>query len=369
MQQLAKQRIKDKYGKEYVSQVPEIRKKIEQVCIDKFGYKTNLLNPEHIERIKKTCLEKYGNEYVCASEYTRDHVMAYNNTHYGVPWFMQTQIFKDKTRNTCLHRYGVTTVGNIPGSIDKRRTTNMQRYGVIEYIMTPEARSRSREACREKYGVDYVMQNPDMWKRITNGVRVNGFMSIVEQKFADLCNNAGITYKYDEWINKKHWDFTIYCDNRLDFIIEIDGEWCHGLVGDSDGKHQVREYKNIERIAKVPDGVKYLCTNSHNINLAFKYILQYIGCDINVWNDAIYNTLPDEFPYPAYTDSRLRKDYQRLIECQSYKGSDLGMCAIYHFHKSLYFHHQDNMISPVNLWTDKDKVLACINSRELYNSH
>lgn len=368
MQQVAKQRMKEKYGKEYSSQVPEIRQKVEDTCMRKYGYKTNLLNPEQIEQIKRTCLEKYGNEYVCASEHTRNRVMEYNTLHYGVPWFMQTKRFKDKTTETCLQRYGVSNVGYIPGLTEKRRATNLQRYGIPDYVASPYVQRRSREVCLEKYGVEYVMQNPDAWKRITSGTRTGGFMSKSEAKFASWCDNYGITYKYDEWINGKHWDFTIYNNGHLDFIVEIDGEWCHGLIGDSDGKHQVIEKKNIERLIKVPAGVKYLCTNSIHIKDAFNYMLSYIDCDIKEWGDVIYQTLPVDFPYPAYTDYRLNKDFQRLCTCRSYKGSDLGMCAMYHFHKSLYTYHLDNMISPVDAWHDKDLLKTCIYKYELYNS-
>lgn len=50
----------DKYGIDNYSKTEEFKTRVEKTNLKKFGYKTNLLNPEHKERIKNTLMDKYG---------------------------------------------------------------------------------------------------------------------------------------------------------------------------------------------------------------------------------------------------------------------------------------------------------------------
>jgi len=52
-----------KYGVEFISQVPEIRKRAEQTMLDKYGVKHTSQSKELFNKMKKTNIEKYGCEY------------------------------------------------------------------------------------------------------------------------------------------------------------------------------------------------------------------------------------------------------------------------------------------------------------------
>lgn len=61
----AKETIKTKYGDEYEysSQVPEIKEKIKNTCIERYGSTCYLTSNDGIEKIKQYRLEKYGKPY------------------------------------------------------------------------------------------------------------------------------------------------------------------------------------------------------------------------------------------------------------------------------------------------------------------
>jgi len=52
----------DRYGVDNYSKTDEFKKRFEETCLKKYGYKTNLINPEHIENNKNILLEKYNTE-------------------------------------------------------------------------------------------------------------------------------------------------------------------------------------------------------------------------------------------------------------------------------------------------------------------
>lgn len=85
--------IKEKYGDEYenISQVPEIKEKIENTMLEHFGYKSNLASPNEREKIYNIMFKKYG--YKCASK-NEDIKRKISETcleRYGVEWFCLTQ--------------------------------------------------------------------------------------------------------------------------------------------------------------------------------------------------------------------------------------------------------------------------------------
>lgn len=50
------------YGLDNYSKTKECRKRVEKTNLEKFGYKTNLINPNYIKLIKKILNEKYGTD-------------------------------------------------------------------------------------------------------------------------------------------------------------------------------------------------------------------------------------------------------------------------------------------------------------------
>ena len=72
--EITKQKIKEKYGVEYISQIPEVIDKRKQTLLNKYGT-TNLYNIDGvIEKINKTNQEKYGVDWVFQKEDIRNKI-------------------------------------------------------------------------------------------------------------------------------------------------------------------------------------------------------------------------------------------------------------------------------------------------------
>lgn len=85
---------------------PEIRKRIEETNIEKFGSKSPLGSKEIQEKVKQTNLDKYGAENVFSSEEIKEKIKETNLSNFGFENAMLSEEVKDKVRNTLEQEYG-----------------------------------------------------------------------------------------------------------------------------------------------------------------------------------------------------------------------------------------------------------------------
>ena len=207
-----------------------------------------------------------------------------------------------------------------------------------------------------------------MWYKITHHGKVGQYLSMAEAQFASLCDAAHVHYKYSEIINGKCWDFVIYDDNEaIQCIVEIDGEMCHSIALDTNGEAYT-DTRNAERFLLVPSNVRYICTDSKYVSKAFTEMQACIAMSYSDWIDSMYSMLPVEFPYPSFSDGRLKNDYKRLCNMKASKKSMLATSTIKQFHRSIYHSKVNGRLSPVDVWSDKSVLRNCIYDHMLYMS-
>jgi hypothetical protein len=97
----------DKYGVENPFQAKEIKEKIKQTNIKKYGNSCPLNGEAQIKMKKETWLKNYGVENPQQSKEIKEKTKQTNKERYGVEYMLQSQIFKDKYKLTCLKRFGV----------------------------------------------------------------------------------------------------------------------------------------------------------------------------------------------------------------------------------------------------------------------
>lgn len=85
---------------------PEIRKRIEETNLEKFGSKSPFGSKEIQEKVKKTNLDKYGVENVFSSEKIKEKIKETNLSNFGFENVMQSEEVKCKVRNTLEQEYG-----------------------------------------------------------------------------------------------------------------------------------------------------------------------------------------------------------------------------------------------------------------------
>ena len=314
-------------------------------------------NYNNLEKHKQTCLERYGKEdYTNHSKSEETKLAKYGDPNYCNPL---------KNKQTCLERYGVESVTYLQSMKDKSKATSILKYGVDHPMKSKVVKENFKSSMMKYYGVEFPSQNREIHKKILSSQK----MTSPEKKINDFLSNNGFEYQYQYECNGKCFDFAIFKDNELSILVEVDGEYFHGLLSDCDGK-LVRGDKDCERFSKCPEGVKLIVCDSFKVEDCFSEILRVFDIDYEKWIQEIVDSLPKEFPYYKYPEERMRKDYEKLcIYRDIKKNSRLGDSIISNFHRSIYDAHISTKPSPKEAWNNRELLEKCVRNRFIYSSN
>lgn len=118
-------KIKEKLSNKTQEEKNNAIKKQEQTCLNKYGTKSPLQNPEILLKKEKTMLEKYGVIHALQNKQILEDV-------------------KEKSKITLTEKYGVDHNFKINGFLEKRKESWIEKYGVIN----PSQRHISEETIR-----------------------------------------------------------------------------------------------------------------------------------------------------------------------------------------------------------------------------
>ena len=314
-------------------------------------------NYNNLEKHKQTCLERYGKEdYTNHSKSEETKLAKYGDPNYCNPL---------KNKQTCLERYGVESVTYLQSMKDKSKATSILKYGVDHPMKSKVVKENFKSSMMKYYGVEFPSQNREIHKKILSSQK----MTSPEKKINEFLSNNGFEYQYQYECNGKCFDFAIFKDNELSILVEVDGEYFHGLLSDCDGK-LVRGDKDCERFSKCPEGVKLIVCDSFKVEDCFSEILRVFDIDYEKWIQEIVDSLPKEFPYYEYSEERMRKDYEKLcIYRDIKKNSRLGDSIINNFHRSIYDAHISTKPSPKEAWNNRELLEKCVRNRFIYSSN
>ena len=368
-----KEIIKEKYGVEHPSQSKEIREKVKKTNEERYGVSTPLalsdVRRKAIEHSKTANLEKYGTPYYLQSTEGRNRARSTNMERYGVPSPLQNEEIlkknKKSLKKTIQDKYGVDYYFQTKEFKEVSKNTCIEKYGVPYSSQNSEVKRKSVITCLNKYGVEHPSQNPSIKHKILS----HQGMTNPEKKINEFLKNRGFDYIYQYECNGKCFDFAIFKDEELSILLEVDGEYFHGLLSDCDGK-LVRGDKDCERFSKCPEGVKLIVCDSLKVEDCFSEILRVFNIDYEKWIQEIIDSLPKEFPYYEYSEERMKKDYEKLCTYKDIKkNSRLGDSIISNFHRSIYDAHISTKPSPKEAWDDKELLEKCVRNRFIYSSN
>ena len=137
-----KQTNLDKYGKTHHMKVPEIQQKTQNTMQEKYGIKFAFHSQECFDKIRQTCLERYGKKFPLQSDFIQAKVRQKFMESINAPYPMCN---KDHWKNVILNKYGVD-----------------------HYSKTDEFLPKYKNTCMGRYGVDFPAQNPKIFSKIIN---------------------------------------------------------------------------------------------------------------------------------------------------------------------------------------------------------
>ena len=314
-------------------------------------------NYNNKEKNQRTKLERYGDAFFTNIEKGRKT----KETRYGDANYNNTA----KNKTTCLERYGYERASQAPEVKEKQRNTVMERYGVSSPMQCEKIKQHYMQNYIEKNGVPWPLQNREVRKQFNFSKETSN-----EKTIEEFLKNRGFNYEYRYVCNGKEFDFAVFDkDSNLSILIESDGEYFHGLLSDCNGK-TVRGDTDCARFQKVPEGVKLIVADAtRKREDVFQEILRVFNLDYDSWVNEIVESLPESFPYPNYSDSRMLKDWEHLKTYTYNPYQKLAMSIVRNFHKSIYSAHVYGKPSPLEAWSDKELLRKCVENRFIYSNN
>lgn len=346
-----------KYGHDNPSKSKEIKNKIKNTSLVRYGE----INPSKNEDIKKKISEKNKIIFNSNSDIW-NRIRDTNKKRYHVENPMQNQKIKDRLFKSNENKYGVPCVLSISEIQSRIKETNKLRYGSENPLQNESIKRKSRQTCINRYGVPYPSQNYQIKRKIFS----HRGMTNPERRMRDFLISQNFEFKYEYEINGKCFDFAIFKDELLNILIEIDGEYSHGLIADSDCR-LVNGINDHLRFRKVPDNIKYIVIDSQRVEESFPFINKIYEENYKSWFNNLINSFPSDFPYYNFSRKRLEYGYFNLCRLTDIKKrSIVGMSLINQYHRSIFNREVPGFKSPIESYKYNLKNLI-LNKYLYYN--
>ena len=220
----------------------EIKQKIKQTCLEKYGVDNYAKSKESKEKVKQTCLKKYGVEYSWQSNECKQKIKQTCLEKYGVDSPLKSKEIRNKCKLTCLEKYGVDNPAKLEENKEKVKQTCLKKYGGLAPICNPYIKNQIKQTCLEKYGVDNygkslkhktnmstIMLSDEMQKhRYSIMSKNNTFNTSKEEDevYEFLSQYIDVTRQFNG-SSKYPFCCDFYIED-LDMFIECNFHWTHG---------------------------------------------------------------------------------------------------------------------------------------------
>ena len=129
-----------------------VRAKIENTMLDKYGVKCPLNTEDSLEHRKQTNLKKYGVEFPLQSKVIQKQCNDTLKKNYGVDSSFKSPVIRNKIKNTCIKNYGVENPFESVEVRNKIKHSYKEKYGVENPMQVKEIKEKAQNTMRERYG-------------------------------------------------------------------------------------------------------------------------------------------------------------------------------------------------------------------------
>ena len=184
-----------KYGVENVNQLPEIKEKKKQICLERYGVDNYTKTQEYLEKSKQTQLNKYGVENYTKTDECQEKMKKTMLERYGVEHCSQSDLIKEKIKNTNLERYGAISFIGTDEYKKKFKETCLKKYGVDNFVKSDVIKEKKRKTNLKRYGVENVSSYKDFKeKRRKTFYENQTTISSIQQRHINNLYNAVLNY-------------------------------------------------------------------------------------------------------------------------------------------------------------------------------
>ena len=185
-----------------INKDPVIRKKIEDIFIEKYGVKYATIIPGMEQKRKKTYNDKYGVEYITQWDGMKEKRKKTYNDKYGVDHITQWDGMKTKRETTYLDKYGVKHITQWDGMKEKSKKTLLDRYGVDHNTKIKSVIIQQQKTRRKNY-FNYFLESDRMKSRFIPLFSVDDFIGFNKKIYKWKCCNCDHEFEfnfYNGWI-------------------------------------------------------------------------------------------------------------------------------------------------------------------------
>lgn len=203
----------------------DVRDKIENTCLEKYGETSYTKTSECQERMfntklekygdgyysnrdkfKQTCLTKYGKENYLQTEECKERIINTNLDKFGVPYYSQTEEFKKIVSNYQLNRWENMTEDKLKTMINHSFQTCNIKYGTNTYTQTIEFLEKQHQTKEKNKSFN---------------------TSKIENDFKKYLDENNIKYLY-QYSSEKYPFMCDFYFPDYELYLEIQGHWTHG---------------------------------------------------------------------------------------------------------------------------------------------
>lgn len=175
--------------------------KIQQTCLDRYGYITLAKNSDIQTKIKQTNKEKYGVEFPLQSKQIHDRTVQTGFERYGCHP-LQFSEFKKQAEISNLEKYGVTNVFKSAIIREKIKQTLLETYGVENYRQYHLLGVNHLINDYDWLYEQYVNQNKTI-QQIADSINISNYSisNKLRQHNIEIRLTYNYSYKCIQWLN------------------------------------------------------------------------------------------------------------------------------------------------------------------------
>lgn len=162
-------------------------------------------NEEIKEKIKQTNLKKYGYEIASKSD-----------------------IVKEKVKQTNLERYGIENYTQTEEYNIRNKKISLEKYGTEHYLQSEIVKNKRKETMLDKYGVEYPLQVQEFKEKAANSFYKNGSIKTSNQQLEiyNLLKENNYKVELNYPVSNINLDVAIFIDD-IKIDLEYDAWYWH----------------------------------------------------------------------------------------------------------------------------------------------
>ena len=196
-----KQTNLERYGCEHPLQNKEVQEKYKQTCLEKYGCENPAQSKEVQEKAKQTCLERFGCEYASQNKDIQEKAKQTCLERFGCGCSLQNEEIQKKVKQTCLERFGCENPAQNENIKNKIKQTNLERYNVENIFQSEEFQEKFKQTCLERYGCEHPMQSEKVKQTLHDNSFDNFILSFIQYGITPLFSKE----EYIGWDKTYRW--------------------------------------------------------------------------------------------------------------------------------------------------------------------